>query len=338
MHEKVPMMPPAGKLVADRPDLTDARLVELLSGMILIREVEEKVQRLYMKGLIHGTTHLCQGQEAVSIGAAQAMEPEDYVTMTYRSHGHALARGIPVKDIFAELMGRATGVCKGKGGSMHLTDFSRNVIGSFGIIGAGMPVALGAAMSALYRGEQRVSVSFFGDGTANIGAFHETLNMAAVWQAPVVFVCENNLYGEFSRIDETSALTRVADRIAAYNIPATTIDGNNVLEVAAAIGRAVKAARAGEGPQFVECVTYRHRGHSRTDPAKYRPEAEVKAWLAYDPIPLYAEWLQDRGIVGKADVDRLYGKVRAEVDEAADQAERAPWPELAELLTDVYAD
>ena len=338
VDEKTPILPPFGTLTNQRPALSDDQLVRLLEDMIRIREFEEKVQRLFLQGLIHGTTHLCQGQEAISIGVARAMDPEDYVTMTYRSHGHAIAKGMDITAIFAELMGRANGVCKGKGGSMHLTDFSKHVIGSFGIVGAGLPVALGAAMSAVIRGENRVSVTFFGDGATNIGAFHETLNMASVWKAPVVFVCENNIYGEFSRIDETTAVQKLSSRAAAYHMPGVTIDGNNVLEVMDAAGQAVRAARNGEGPSFIECVTYRHRGHSRTDPAKYRPDAEVKAWLGYDPISLYANWLEENGILQKSDVEQRFKQIRGEIDTAADSAEASPWPDAQEALTDVYAE
>ncbi len=336
-HHKEPILPPSGKLTTARPKASNEELVALLTDMVRIREFEEKVQRLFMKGLIHGTTHLCQGQEAVSIGVARVMEPQDYVTMTYRSHGHAIARGMDLEAIFAELMGRVTGICRGKGGSMHLTDFTKNVIGSFGIIGAGMPVGLGAAMSAKLQGQDRVSVSFFGDGTTNIGAFHETMNMASVWKAPVVFVCENNIYGEFSRIDETTAVLKLSERAASYQMPSVTIDGNNVLEVMETVRQAIEAARRGDGPSFIECMTYRHRGHSRTDPAKYRPEAEVQAWLAYDPIHLYADWLIEHNICGQADVDQITETIRAEIDVAADRAEQAPWPEEVEVLSDVYA-
>lgn len=335
LHKK-PILPPPGRLSASRPGMANEQLIALLEGMIVIREFEEKVQRLYLKGLIHGTTHLCQGQEAVSVGVSHVLSPHDYVTMTYRGHGHAIARGMDKTAIFAELMGRAGGVCKGKGGSMHLTDFARGVIGSFGIVGAGLPVALGAAMSAKIRGDSAVSVTFFGDGAANIGAFHESLNMAAVWKAPVVFICENNIYGEFSRIDETTAIGKLADRAASYTMPGVTIDGNNVLEVIETARSAVELARMGGGPSLIECVTYRHRGHSRTDPAKYRPEEEVQAWLKYDPISLYGEWLQAEGILAPAAVEQLSSRIKSEIDAAADAAEASPWTDLNEMYTDVY--
>jgi acetoin:2,6-dichlorophenolindophenol oxidoreductase subunit alpha len=338
MSQKKPILPPSNPIGNRRPDyLSDEQLVDILAGMIRIREFEEKVQRLYMKGLIHGTTHLCQGQEAVSIGVATVLRPDDYVTVTYRSHGHSIARGMDMKGLFSELMGRATGICKGKGGSMHFTDFTKNVIGSFGIVGAGLPVALGAAMSAKYKGEDRVSVTFFGDGATNIGAFHESLNMAAVFKAPVIFVCENNIYGEFSRIDETTAVSQLSVRASAYNMPGFTINGNNVLEVMEVTREAVERARRGEGPTFIECVTYRQRGHSRTDPAKYRPEDEVQAWLQYDPIVLYKNWLIDQKIIDENRFEQLKQLVLQEIDEAAAYAEASPWPENSEIMTDIYA-
>jgi pyruvate dehydrogenase E1 component alpha subunit len=336
MLRKKPILPPSTPIENERPDMSHQQLVEMLVGMIRIREFEEKVQRLYMQGLIHGTTHLCQGQEAVSIGVAAAIRPDDYITMTYRSHGHAIARGMEMKALFAELMGRATGIVKGKGGSMHFTDFSKNVIGSFGIIGAGLPVALGAAMSATYKGEDRVSVTFFGDGSTNIGAFHESLNMASVFHAPVVFICENNIYGEYSRIDHTTSVSKLSERAASYNMPGFTINGNNVLEVMEVTRQAVDRARRGEGPTFIECVTYRQRGHSRTDPGKYRPDDEVRAWLNYDPITLFKAWLIEQGLMDENQYNQLRESVLQEINEAAEFAESSPWPDTSEIMTDIY--
>jgi pyruvate dehydrogenase E1 component alpha subunit len=336
--EKKPILPSGEPIRQSKPEaLSESDLLAMFRDMVLIREAEEKVQSLYMKGLIHGTTHLCQGQEAVSVGAAKALKPQDYVTMTYRGHGHALARGMDVAKFFAELMGRSTGINKGKGGSMHLCDFDLNLIGAFAIIGAGIPVAVGAAMSAKLKGEDRISVNFFGDGTTNIGAFHEALNMASVWKAPVVFVCENNIYGEFSRIDETTAVTRLSDRIAAYGMPGVTVNGNNVIEVYEEVKKAAERARSGGGPTFIECVTYRQRGHSRTDPAKYRPREEVEAWLSYDPILLFKDWLVEKAIATEAQLNDLIESVKAAVDKAASEAEQSPWPSLDELTTETYA-
>jgi TPP-dependent pyruvate/acetoin dehydrogenase alpha subunit len=335
MH-KIPILP-YFQGISQVPDRTPGQHVDLLERMIVIREFEEKVQRLYMQGLIHGTTHLCQGQEAVSVGVMSEAKPEDYVTVTYRSHGHAIAKGMDTKTIFSELMGRSNGCSKGKGGSMHLTDFQINLIGSFGIIGAGMPVGLGAALSAKIRKDPRVSITFFGDGTSNIGAFHETLNMAAIMKAPLIMICENNIYGEFSRIDETTSVETIAERAAAYGIPSKRIDGNNVLMVAQEMKQAREDVMIGRGPIFLECVTYRHRGHSRTDPAKYRPEEEVKAWLAYDPIPLYANWLIEHGLITAEKWENITQRIRHQIDEAAAFAEQSPWPNVDEISDHVYA-
>lgn len=335
---KIPILPSGKRIHQNKPEaFSEQELLNMLRDMILIRVVEEKVQSLYMKGLIHGTTHLCQGHEAICVGAAKALHPQDYTSMTYRSHGHAIARGMDITAIFAELMGRATGINKGKGGSMHLSDFRLGLIGSFAIVGGGIPVAVGAAMSSKLLGNNRVSMNFFGDGATNIGAFHEALNIAAVWKAPVVFICENNIYGEFSRIDETTSVDFLSKRAASYSMPGITVNGNNILEVYDEVKQAVDRARMGEGPTFIECITYRHRGHSRTDPAKYRPEEEVKAWLDYDPIPLFEEWLTNEKLATSEQIKNLHEDVKRQVDQAADQAEEGPWPEESELLTDTYA-
>ena len=244
--------------------------IGLYRTMTLIREFEEQVHRSYLEGLVHGTTHLCNGQEAVCAGVAKALRDDDYVSYTYRGHGQCLARGMDLEAAFAELFGRETGVCGGLGGSMHLTDIDRGLIGAFGIVGAGLPVAVGAGVSAQLAGRKQVSVCFFGDGAINIGAFHEAMNMAQVWKLPVIFVCENNLYGEFSHILHTTPYENLVIRAAGYSMQTELVDGNDVLAVYDAAAPAVARARDGEGPTFIECKTYRHRGHSRTDPAKYR--------------------------------------------------------------------
>jgi TPP-dependent pyruvate/acetoin dehydrogenase alpha subunit len=311
-------------------------LLELYRTMETIRHFEDEVYRLFLEGLIQGTTHLGRGQEAIPAGVMKALRPDDYVTMTYRGHGHALAKGMPLKAAFAELMGRADGCCKGKGGSMHLMDFSRGLIGCFAIVGAGLPVAVGAAMSARYQGLDRVSVSFFGDGAVNTGAFHEAMNLAAVQRAPVVFVCENNLYGGSTRIDESTPFEDLVRRAAAYDMVAFPVDGNDVLAVYDAASSAVARARSGEGPTFLECKTYRHHGHSRTDPGTYRPPEEVEAWLARDPIPAFRAFLaQVQGISAQV-LDDIRARVQAEVEAASAAARQSPWPDVAEVETDVY--
>jgi len=305
-------------------------------GMVLIRSFEDVVQSLFARGLVAGTTHLCQGQEAVSVGVAAAMRDGDASTYTYRGHGHVLARGMPPVTAFAEILGRATGCNRGKGGSMHITDARLGLYGSFAIVGAGLPIAVGLGMAERLRGSSSVSVSFFGDGATNIGAFHEALNLAAIWRAPVVFVCENNLYGEYTRIDRTTPVADLAVRASAYAMPAEIVDGNDVQSVHEAATRAMMRARSGEGPTFLECKTYRQRGHSRSDAAKYRPAAEVEEWLARDPIEISRRRLVAAGS-DPTELDHLAAEILAEVERAAEEAVAAPWPEPAEMWSDVIA-
>lgn len=305
--------------------------------MIEIRLFEDKVQELFQQGLIEGTTHLCQGQEAVSVGAMAALLPDDYLTVTYRGHGHAIARGLELETLFAEMMGRSTGCCRGVGGSMHFTDFSRGLIGAFAIVGAGLPVAVGAALSAKLRGEDRVALTFFGDGTTNIGTFHEALNMAAVWSAPVVFIIENNLYGEYSPVRSTTPLDDLAERAKSYAIPGSVVDGQDVETVHAAVQAAVDRARSGAGPSMLEMKTYRYRGHSRTDPAKYRVPGELEQWKERDPIAMLGAKLAEDGTLSADAQQELWDEVRTEVDDVAARAAEAPYPTLEETRDYVYA-
>src|SRR5579862_7565006 len=292
--------------------------------MLEIRLFEEKVQELFMQGKIQGTTHLCQGQEAVCVGAVGALDDRDYLTITYRGHGHALARGMTTEAAFGELMGLTSGCCSGVGGSMHLTDFSRNLIGAFAIIGPSYSVALGAAMSAKLRNTDSVAMAFCGDGATNIGTFHEALNMASVWGAPVVFVIENNLYAEYSLLRETTPLDDLAERAKAHAMPGLIVDGQDVDAVRATVGSALSRARAGEGPTLIEAKTYRFRGHSRTDPAKYRKEGELEQWKLRDPIGLLGKQLADAGALDNQAQQSMYAAVQAEVDSAAERAGEAP--------------
>ena len=250
----------------------DTRL-HMLQRMLEIRHCEERIQELFLENVIRGTTHLCIGQEAVSVGMAATIDAPrgDTVTCTYRGHGHALALGLTLRSMMAEMMGKEAGCCKGKGGSMHLTDMSVGLIGTFAIVGAGLPVTNGAALAAQIRGNGAVSISIFGDGTPNIGAWHEAVNLAAVWKLPSIFLCENNLYGEYSPYETTAPVPNVADRAAAYNIPGVIVDGQDAEAVYAVVHEAVDRARAGHGPSLIEAKTYRYKGHSRTDPATYRP-------------------------------------------------------------------
>jgi acetoin:2,6-dichlorophenolindophenol oxidoreductase subunit alpha len=303
------------------------------------RRFEQRAHDLFLEGLVKGTSHLGTGQEAVAAGFAAALEPDDMVFCTYRGHVHTLLRGAPMAALMGELLGRASGICGGKGGSMHLTDVAHGAMGSYAIVGAHLPIAAGAAMAAKARGTGQVAVCFFGDGTTNIGAFHEALNLAAIWSLPVVFVCENNLYMEYTPIGQVTAVEHpAADRAPAYGLASILIDGNDPDEVHAAAVAAVTRARAGEGPSLVEAVTYRHGGHSRADPAKYRPEDEVAEWMARDPIPMYRERLHADG-ADEATLDGIEHAVQEEVNAATEDARNAPFPDPAtDLETQLWAD
>jgi TPP-dependent pyruvate/acetoin dehydrogenase alpha subunit len=305
--------------------------------MIEIRLFEEKVQELFMEGLIQGTTHLCQGQEAVSVGALGALRNDDYLTMTYRGHGHALARDVSMEACFAELMGRTTGCCKGVGGSMHFTDVDKGLLGAFAIVGGGLPVAVGAGYSAKLQGLDRIAITFCGDGATNIGTFHEALNMAAAWKVPVIFVVENNLYGEYTPLRESTPIDDLADRAKGYGIPGVIVDGQDIDAVYAAVGEAAARARAGDGPSLLEMKTYRFRGHSRTDPAKYRPEGELARWQKRDPITLLGAKLAESGALSADAQTSLREEIQQLVDETADRAKQAPLPTIEEIRSYVYA-
>ncbi len=306
--------------------------------MLEIRAFEERVQELFMDGLVEGTTHLCQGQEAVSVGAISALQDDDYLTITYRGHGHALARGMSADAAFAELMGRSAGCCHGVGGSMHLTDFSLGLIGSFAIIGASLSVAVGAAMQAKLTGRPAVAMGFCGDGATNIGTFHEALNMASLWKAPVVFVVENNLYGEYSPLRSTTAIENLADRAKAHGMPGVSVDGQDVDAVHAVAADAITRARQGEGPTLIEAKTYRYRGHSRTDPAAYRPAGELDSWKARDPITLLGAALAANGRLSAEAQKAMNKDVQASIDAASEGAATAPTPTFEEMRRYVYAD
>ena len=306
--------------------------------MVEIRIFEEKVQELFMTGQIQGTTHLCQGQEAVSVGAISAMRPGDVQTNTYRGHGEALALGMDPEVAFAELMGRVTGCSKGLGGSMHLIDVSKGNIGANAIVGAGLPIAVGAAVAFQIRREPRVALTFFGDGAANIGTFHEALNMAAVWRAPVVFILVNNQYGEYSPVRATTPIDDLARRAESYAMPGRIVDGQDVDAVHAATAEAVARARAGDGPTLLEMKTYRYRGHSRSDPARYRPPGELEAWKARDPIDILGRRLADEGLLSPEAQDRIRAETQAAIDADAARAAAAPYPTLDEAARYVYAD
>jgi acetoin:2,6-dichlorophenolindophenol oxidoreductase subunit alpha len=315
-----------------------SQLLEWYEQMAVIRQTEKAVYDLFMSGLVKGTTHLAAGHEAVAVGTSAALREGDYVFATYRGHHHAIARGATPAECLAELMSKATGLCKAKGGSMHLTKADRGMLGSYAIVGSHLPIAAGAAWSAKLRGTDQVAVAFFGDGATNIGAFHEALNLAAVWKLPVLFVCENNLYMEYTPISAvTSVANPAADRAVAYGLPAEIIDGNDVIKVHDTARVAVNRARAGDGPTVIEALTYRHYGHSRADPAKYRPADEVERWMQRDPLLVARERLTSLG-VDAADIDALDAKVADMIKAAVQEAKDAPYPDPATALTDVWAD
>lgn len=308
---------------------------QLYRAMVRIRAFEDSIMKLFSDGLVRGSTHLGQGQEAVAVGVCSALQRGDTMTSTYRGHAAVLAMGAPADRAFGELLGRAGGLCEGKGGSMHFADVSVGAIGSNGIVGAHLPTTVGAALAASYRGDEAVSVSFFGDGSTNIGAFHESLNLAAVWKLPAIFVIENNQYGEYSPVRATTPIERLADRASSYGMPSRFIDGNDVIGVRSAAREAVERARAGEGPTLIEADTYRHSGHSRADPAAYRPAGELEAWLARDPLVLLRAALD---AAGRGDAAaRVEQEARAEIDAARDRALSWPEPDLASAAEHVWA-
>jgi pyruvate dehydrogenase E1 component alpha subunit len=312
--------------------------LELFRLQTELRLCEKRAFDLFLQNLIKGTSHLSLGQEAIAAAFGVAMKPDDWTFCTYRGHAHTLARGASMTGVLGELMGRECGLLGGKGGSMHLTDVGKGVMGSYAIIGAHLPIAIGAAWSAQYRGTKQVSVCFFGDGTTNIGAFHEALNMAAVWKLPCVFVCENNLYMEYTPIGAVTAVPNpAADRAAAYGLESIVVDGNDADVMYATAMAAIERARTGGGPSLIEARTYRHSGHSRADPAKYRPAGELEEWLKRDPIAVYRERLLKLGFT-EGTLAGIERDAQHKVDEATAAAKASPVPALDVIDKDVWAD
>jgi TPP-dependent pyruvate/acetoin dehydrogenase alpha subunit len=315
----------------------DIRL-ELYKLQLELRYCEKRAYDLFLQNLIKGTSHLSLGQEAIAAAFGVAMRPDDWTFCTYRGHAHTLARGASMEGVLGELMGRQCGLLGGKGGSMHLTDVTKGAMGSYAIIGAHLPVAAGAAWSAQYRGTEQVAVCFFGDGTTNIGAFHEALNFSVVWKLPVIFVCENNLYMEYTPIASVTAVEHpAADRASAYGLEKIVVDGNDADAVYRTAIQYLERARKGGGPALIECMTYRHSGHSRADPGKYRPEGELDRWLERDPIKIYRERLLGLGIV-EATLTDIEGESMRKVDEATEAAKGSPVPTLDAIDKNVWAD
>ncbi len=309
----------------------------LLRSMLAIRYFEDQVKGLFGSGLVRGSTHLCQGQEAVCVGVCSLLTPGDVMTCTYRGHGAVLAAGAAMDASFAEILGREGGLCGGKGGSMHLADLEKGIIGSNAIVGAHLPIAVGAGLAAQHRKTGKVSIAFTGDGSTNIGAFHESLNMAAVWRLPVVVIIENNHYGEYSPLAATTAIARLSERAVAYGIPGVSVDGNDLLAVRWVAAEALARARAGEGPTLIEADTYRHEGHSRSDPAKYGPEGELEQWLARDPIPRFEDVVRTAGAASAEELESLRADVAMHVKAALERAKSWPEPSLDRLYEDVYS-
>ena len=323
--------------LAEAPIDIDVRL-GMYRTLQHLRLFGKRAHDLFLQNLVKGTTHLSLGMEAVATGFGAALRPGDYTFASYRGHAHSLARGMDPGAAMAELLGRENGVLGGKGGSMHLTDVSKGMMGSYAIIGAHLCTANGAAWSAQMRGTDQVAVAFFGDGTTNIGAFHEALNMAAVWNLPVVFVCENNLYMEYTPIDVVTAVEHpAAGRASAYGLEAIVIDGNDPDAVYLAAQAAVGKARAGDGPSLIEAITYRSGGHSRADPGKYRPSEEVEAWAERDPVRQYRERLVALGVT-EVQLDSIEDEVAEGIDSATHFAIGGEEPDEAALLSEVYAD
>ncbi len=307
-----------------------------LHAMVKIRVAEEEIQNLFLANLVRGTTHVAIGQEACSAGVAEALMPGDSVTCTYRGHGHAIALGMTLRALMAEMMGKASGACKGRGGSMHMTDQSIGLLGANAIVGAQLPIAMGAALSAQVKRSGNIAVSFFGDGAANIGVFHESLNMASVWKLPVLFICENNLYGEYSPVSATTPICDLAERAAAYGMPGVIVDGQDVEAVFAATQQAAKRARNGDGPTLLELKTYRYRGHSRSDTAPYRAPGELEEWMQRDPIDILVSRMTADDEIDHAELAEMRSAIERDVYAAIEWAKAEPFPSLETADDFVY--
>lgn len=319
-----------------RAVLPDQELLKLYEQMVLSREFEESCAEQYTKGHITGFLHLYSGQEAVAVGATAGLQGEDYILSAYREHAQAIVRGAEPRRVMAELFGKSTGLCKGKGGSMHLFAPSLNFMGGYAIVGGQFPISVGLAFAAKYRGEDRIAACFFGDGAVNQGTFHESLNWARLWELPVLFICENNFYGIGTEVHRSSALSSIHKRTCGYDIPSEKVDGMDVIAVYKAVKYAAEKVRETSRPYFIEAVTYRFRGHSMADPAKYRSAAEHEVWKARDPIPGFAKRLLEEGIATGEQLEEVTAKVRAVVQEAVQFAEESPWPEDEEVFNDIY--
>jgi len=317
--------------------ITEEKLKDLYKQMWLIRYFDEKVDQFFAKGLIHGTTHLCVGQEASAAGSIAVIGRKDKIVSTHRGHGHCIAKEGDVNKMMAELFGRETGYCKGKGGSMHIADVEKGNLGANGIVGGGLPLAVGAALTSKMKKENYVVLCFFGDGASNEGSFHESVNLASIWDLPVVFICENNQYGMSGPVKEMTNIENIADRAGAYGIPGKVVDGLDMVEIMNTVNEAVERARGGFGPTLIEMKTYRWKGHSKSDAKKYRTREEENEWRAKDGIKRFKEFLISEGILTEAGAKQLHDEALQEIEDAVKFAENSPEPSIDSLLEDVYA-
>ena len=330
---ELPLEIPVDRLEGYDPEF----LLGLYERMVLIREFEEGVKYLFLEGSMPGTIHQCQGQEATAVGVCAALDADDFITSTFRGHGHALAKGVSQQAMLNELFGRSTGCCAGKGGSMHIGDLDKGMIPGIAIVGGAVPLAAGMALSFKMRKTRQVVACFFGDGATSEGAFYEGVNLAAIWGLPALFVCENNLYGASTRVDTIMPLDHIADRAAGLGIRGETVDGNDVIAVCEAARRAAQECRAGDGPVLLELLTYRLTGHSRRDPCHYQPQEERDYWHARDPIEMFGHALQGRGDASAAQLEAMRASIQQEFTRMADVARGQPIPTEEDLLKDVYA-
>ena len=317
--------------------ITKEQLLALYETMFKIRRFEEKASELFADSLIPGFVHLYLGQEAVATGVCSLLTPKDFITSTHRGHGHVISKGADVKLMMAELFGKKDGYCKGKGGSMHIADIDKGILGANGIVGGGQPIATGAALACKKKKTGGVVICFFGDGATNRGTFHESINLAALWKLPVIYVIENNYFGEFCPIEESCSVQKLSTRAVAYGIQGITVDGNDVLAVRETAAKLIERARNGEGPSILECLTWRHHGHFEGDPGDYKPAEQQEEWLAKDPLPRFRSYLADTKKIALKEIEGIEEKVDMMIADAVEFATNSPDPDLSSLLEDVYA-
>lgn len=318
--------------------LDNAKMKEMYRCMLKIREFETRASQLFADGKIPGFVHLYLGEEAIATGVSSALREDDFITSTHRGHGHIISKGGELKKMMAELFGKVDGYCNGKGGSMHIADPDRGIVGANGIVGAGHNIAVGVGLSCSYRDTDQVCACFFGDGSTNQSTFHEALNLASIWKLPVIFVCENNHYGISMSQDRHMAVDDISERAAAYDIPGISVDGNDVLAVYETASEAIDRARKGLGPTLIECKTYRQRGHFEGDPAVYKPKEEQEEWLKKDPLPRFEKYITDNDIVSKDEQKKIREEIIKEIDEAVEYAEKSPYPKPESVAEDIYTD